>query len=751
MNRTEYSERYPRKFARLIAKLLHKSRHEKPKGYFEEVPALAADAKPKPTTNARAASQANKRPKISSSRLTGKREAAKLIKPADMPDKRQRTGDPVTTGCSSELQEVLNQLKPTLPRVCKVTINDQAVLAKLQRIFDDKKLIRVIACKGTERAIPPPKDLHPEEAPYRRAIVESRQDHEVFVEETWEQWIHLFQRQLTRPLKGNHVNITVFAANLETNQETTAAAPSVPVGQSDTPPIPVPDEPSVQPGVPDETNLSPPVTPAEVSPTTEAMPSPGEPMLKINSPEQIDVSSQKHGSRFRALPAEERSLLARLHKNLGHPSSQVLGQVLRQKGYPATMIQALEDYQCSTCQMQKKPKVARPATLKSEIDFGDKVSVDGVSWTNKQGTVFHFYHYLDHGTNYHVATVAPNRTTEHAIDKLNAAWVNWAGPPNEFMADAASEIWTWLAIQTPIGYARDSTASIFSADNNMSIRRAALRRNRPHRGHYEPGEWVMVWRSSETSQRWIGPAKVIQQDGSNVVFCQHLGTLLRAAPEHVRPVSAVEAQLISETSLPTPVGTTAQVSGPVGSTPDMTMPQATAPIMDRISHDRQPSQISQDQPDTEPEIPSSVSPEPGEHLPSVPLDNPSPAIFPAHEVPVDDPNVDDELVCDLLTCMDVDESCHLCHAENLAWRFEIDVDENFQDSLFTAEHIEDVILLATTAKKQRTEVKLSQLTMSEQAEFAKAKDAEISNWLSTGTVCRILRNQLSAEQILRCR
>eukprot|EP00435_Cladocopium_sp_Y103_P006472 s6061_g2.t1 len=101
--------------------------------------------------------------------------------------------------------------------------------------------------------------------------------------------------------------------------------------------------------------------------------------------------------------------------------------------------------------------------------------------------------------------------------------------------------------------------------------------------------------------------------------------------------------------------------------------------------------------------------------------------------------------------MDVDDSSHLCHAENLAWRFEIDVDENLQENVFNAEHIEDVIFLATTAKKQRTEVKLSQLTASEQAEFAKAKDAEISNWLSTGTVCRILRNQLSAEQILRCR
>jgi hypothetical protein len=49
------------------------------------------------------------------------------------------------------------------------------------------------------------------------------------------------------------------------------------------------------------------------------------------------------------------------------------------------MIQALEDYNCSTCLMQQKPKIARPAHLKAEMDFGDKVSVDGISWTSKSG------------------------------------------------------------------------------------------------------------------------------------------------------------------------------------------------------------------------------------------------------------------------------------------------------------------------------------------------------------------------------
>ena len=63
----------------------------------------------------------------------------------------------------------------------------------------------------------------------------------------------------------------------------------------------------------------------------------------------------------------------------------------------------------------------------------------------------------------------------------------------------------------------------------------------------------------------------------------------------------------------------------------------------------------------------------------------------------------------------------------------------------------ELLFLATTQKKQRTEVKLSTLTTSERQEFEEAKSKEVRNWLQTGTVERMFRHQLSPEQILRCR
>lgn len=63
----------------------------------------------------------------------------------------------------------------------------------------------------------------------------------------------------------------------------------------------------------------------------------------------------------------------------------------------------------------------------------------------------------------------------------------------------------------------------------------------------------------------------------------------------------------------------------------------------------------------------------------------------------------------------------------------------------------EMAFLATAAKRQRSEVKLQQLNAEDREHFAKAKQAEINNWLSTQTVKRIFRNQIPEDQIMKCR
>ena len=64
---------------------------------------------------------------------------------------------------------------------------------------------------------------------------------------------------------------------------------------------------------------------------------------------------------------------------------------------------------------------------------------------------------------------------------------------------------------------------------------------------------------------------------------------------------------------------------------------------------------------------------------------------------------------------------------------------------------DQIAFLASSAKKQRSEVREKDLSPSDKLLFQNAKSKEISSWLSTETVRRIARSQIPAEQILRSR
>ena len=304
--------------------------------------------------------------------------------------------------------------------------------------------------------------------------------------------------------------------------------------------------------------------------------------------------------------------------------------------------------------------------------------------------------------------------------------------------------------------ARRETArrAIHSADNSMALRRAALRRERPHRGAYEIGEWVMVWRVVSNQGSWVGPAKVIQQDGTSTVSCNNMGSILKAAPEHVRPVSAVEArltpldQVASKAQMsqeqPNPMHQSTsnampESQGSTTNTPSVNNPnQSNSPEISPNSNIHQPqhvrSQSSSDQPDQEPDKPETP------REPEVTNNPPEIDDREAYEIPIPD-DVVDELVCDLLTCDDMDNEIGP-DGHNLFWRAELEISpEQLEKTMsYQNQNREEAFLfLATNAKKQRTKVKLSTLDPAERQEFEVAKDKEVKNWLQTGTVVRILR------------
>ena len=786
VKRTEISENYTRKFARHIAQVITKLRTIREVAYdtaFVQISKRTCRSGNLPQPKRARLPQVNIR----------------LMPPSDMPVKRRRLNEKTTSENHKLCQDVVDRVLKIAPRVGKKEINDPDIHNQIQEIFHDKQVVRIMACRGTERTVTPPKDLISGEAPFRRAIIVQRKTLKVFVEDQWEEWPDLSGRMLWRRSHPSYLNITVFARNHQTLES--VPRPAQTMSETVTP-----DQSQIPEGstvTPDE---RPPIPTSQV-PATEpsrpnfiATPSP----LDINTPSQIDEYSNYHGPRFLAMSNDDRKLALRLHKNLGHPDPQRLSQVLKQQGYGAELCQGVLDLKCSVCQMQKRPTLQRPATLKPELDFGDRIAMDGVKWTSRTGKEFHFYHVIDYGTNYHVAMAAPNRADVQ--EKFVNGWLSWAGSPNEIVLDSAGEFvseafsqflqnlnikctvvpkgahWQMGRIErhggviqemlskyeleqdvstyqqfqqaliqctmaknscsTRFGYTpetvvfgkglrlpgsvvgddslpahaiaaedsgrgirfrellsmRESARKAFhAADNSMSLRRAALRRDRPGRAAYQPGEWVMVWRSSVNKSSWIGPAKVIQQDGNTTVFCNNMGNIIKAAPEHVRPVSAVESLLIPSTLMNNPE-TSTEGTPQVQLNQTAIVPEQTTNVPSENTSTEnnqpppQPSSQSSEQPDQEPaggETPrepietetTTSHPETSNiHQETNPNTNPnnqdsSPNTEP-YQIPVPE-ETSDELLCDLLTCVDegehslvhltFDSLVHLTFASPVHW------------------------------------------------------------------------------------
>ena len=85
------------------------------------------------------------------------------------------------------------------------------------------------------------------------------------------------------------------------------------------------------------------------------------------------------------------------------------------------------------------------------------------------------------------------------------------------------------------------------------------------------------------------------------------------------------------------------------------------------------------------------------------------------------------------------------------WSISIELDQEQLNRCLELSEKDQVSFLATSAKKQRSEVREKDLTPGEIEQFLQAKTKEVTSWLSTHTVRKIAREQIPEEQILRSR
>ncbi len=388
--------------------------------------------------------------------------------------------------------------------------------------------------------------------------------------------------------------------------------------------------------------------------------------------------------------------------------------------------------------------------------------------------------------------------------------------------------------------------AFIKTDNDQALRRAFLRRARPHRGNFLTGTHLMFWRKNQ----WQGPGRVIVQEEPGIIWISHFGHVYRVAPEHVRLLSEREVQKnwdkIQDAQKMDPL--TSEGHGvtryedlsqqrPREVINESVPPQGSNNVHGQASAEAaQPtsgtsSNHSLDQPDDEPDHPPSIieSAEGNGSLSGEGNGGEEPSVDLPVQIPVPE---DTELNCEqdywivqgknlirvhqrprtkAFRPTDIPDSpvspillansrtTTAKYTDGKSWQIQDDwpcsntdwhgeqswtglsiftvIDENpqetqFEDAfhisteqaweynIFLTEHdinlmnkteCDQVAFLASSAKRQRAEVKLVDLNEQDRQRFYQAKTKEIDQWLDTETVRRILRSKIPEENILKCR
>ena len=283
------------------------------------------------------------------------------------------------------------------------------------------------------------------------------------------------------------------------------------------------------------------------------------------------------------------------------------------------------------------------------------------------------------------------------------------------------------------------------------------------------------------SGRWCGPAKVVLQEGSSVVWISHADRLLRCAPENLRPASLREWNNHQSDKFPSIVYDNLPQNiiphdNPAESPEDTYEPSlAPDPLPQPTQPHEQPEQevspptsnpsdhdASGTEPfDTDQELPESADAEPTDDalvlqvsdIPELPM------ITGACEPPgksslftfdLLQPATSESLVCLAEDGLPYFEEPLECTTEEC---FVLEIPMKHSDILSWSNerNPEQMCQVAAASQRARSEVQIKTLSLEDRKLFEVAKDNELSCWISTNSLKPILRQKLNPDQILKSR
>lgn len=138
-------------------------------------------------------------------------------------------------------------------------------------------------------------------------------------------------------------------------------------------------------------------------------------------------------------PQELKSVLMKLHRNLGHPPNSDLVRVLKHGQASPVVLELAKDFSCPFCESRSKPKTPMPARTDHVVGFNKQIGVDVKhlrGWkTNQKVKALNI---VCHASGFQRMIPFFEVETSRLLRKLfEDHWIAWAGAPEEMLLDPA--------------------------------------------------------------------------------------------------------------------------------------------------------------------------------------------------------------------------------------------------------------------------------------------------------------------------
>ncbi len=240
--------------------------------------------------------------------------------------------------------------------------------------------------------------MHPDRLPYRRTFVLTRLAYKIYDLGT-ENLEEKSRNALGSKAKSSHVMVCIFGRPMDKDEK------------------PISFETDEFDSFAEELKVAP------VVPSRNAEP------MEMDPTSWTSAAAAQSGPAFRRLPQSDQAMIRKLHKNLGHPTSERLANHLAYQKAREEIVEGARDYLCSSCVERRPPKLNTPTQLKDRLEFNTN---------SASGLKVYVLHFIDDATQFHLGRRTV-RDSDQAQKVMEGCWTSWAGNPEEVVIDCGGE------------------------------------------------------------------------------------------------------------------------------------------------------------------------------------------------------------------------------------------------------------------------------------------------------------------------